>query len=93
MAQLSDLPNKIILLILPFVLPDYVESFSGTCKKHYSLAAEELKRHRALKREYAVYEFPTFGFRGASRLLELILQEPRIASYVREITLSGWKST
>ena len=92
MAQLSDLPNEIILLTLPLVLPDYIESFSETCKTHYSLAAEELKRHRALKREHAVYEFPNSNFRGASRLLDVILQEPRIAYYVREITLKGWKS-
>lgn len=92
MAQLSDLPNEIILLTLPLVLPDYIESFSGTCKKHYSLAAEELERHRALKREHAVYKFPDFHSRGASRLLDVILQEPRIAFYVREITLKGWNS-
>ena len=92
MAKLSDLPNEIILVILPLVLPDYIESFSGACKKHYSLAAEELKRHRALKREHAVYKFRNFRHRGVSRLLDMILQEPRIALYVREITLNGWSS-
>ena len=92
MAQLSDLPNEIVLLILPFVLPDYLESFSGACRKHYSLAAKELQRHRALKREHTLYKFPPLPFRGPTRLLERILQEPRIALYVREITLSGWSS-
>ena len=92
MAQLSDLPNEIILLILPLVLPDYLESFSGACKKHYSLAAEELKKHRALKRAHTVYKFENFRHRGVSRLLDVILQEPRIAFYVREITLNGWSS-
>ena len=90
MAQLSDLPNEIILLILPLVLPDYIENFSGACTKHYSLAAAELKKHRALKREHTVYEFPNFRLRGVSRLLDKVLREPRIAFYVREITLSGW---
>ena len=92
MAQLSDLPNEIILLILPLVLPDYIENFSATCKKHYRLAAEELMRHRDLKREHTVYEFPNFRLRGISRLLDKILQEPRTAFYVREITLRGWNS-
>ncbi|KAM0798413.1 hypothetical protein BDR22DRAFT_964758 [Usnea florida] len=92
MAKLSELPNEIILLILPLLLPDYIESFSAACKKHYILAAEELNRHRASKREHAVYKFRNFRHRGVSRLLDMILQEPRIALYVREITLNGWSS-
>ena len=92
MAQLSDLPNEIILLILPLILPDYIEYFSSACRNHYSLAAAELMRHRALKREHTVYKFRSFFFRGPSRLLDNILQEPRIAFYVREITLNGWSS-
>ena len=92
MAQLSDLPNEIILIILPLVLSDYIETFSGACRKHYSLAAEELKRHRTLKREHTLYKFPSLPFRGPTRLLDRILQEPRIALYVREITFTGWNS-
>ena len=92
MAELSDLPNEIILLILPLVLPDYLENFSGACRKHYSLAAEEIERHRTLKREHTLYKSPPLPFRGPTQLLEKILQEPRIALYVREITLSGWNS-
>ena len=92
MAQLSDLPNEIILLIVPLILPDHIESFSGACKRHYSLAAGELKGHRALKRDHTVNSFPNFRLRGASQLLDKILQKPRIAFYVREITLNGWSS-
>lgn len=94
MARLSDLPNEITLMIIQLVLPDDVESFTSTCQQMYNLAGEELERHRCLKQKHAVYRFSDpYGDsprRNLSQLLDEILQEPRTAFYVRELSIHGW---
>lgn len=92
MARLSDLPNEIILAIIPLILPNDIESFASTCKKIYNLAAEELERHRALKRKYALYRFCDRS--GSSQffpwqLLDMVLRKPRTAFYVQEMSIKS----
>ncbi|CAF9938632.1 hypothetical protein IMSHALPRED_001031 [Imshaugia aleurites] len=90
------MPNEITLMILQFVLPDDIESFTSTCRKIYNLAAEELETHRSLKRKHAVYRFcnprEPSPSPSPSQLLDDILQEPRTAFYVRELSIDNWWS-
>ena len=58
-AQLSNLPKQFIRPISPLLLPDYIGSFPRACKKNYSLAAKELKRHGRGAEESA-YRVPFF---------------------------------
>ena len=94
MAQLSDMPNEITTMIISLLLPDDIDSFTLTCKKNYDVATTNLQYHWDLKRKYATYRCDTAPEPPFSpvQLLEKILQEPRTASYVREISISGWYS-
>ena len=96
MAWLTDLPNEIILMIIPLVSPDDIESFTSTCRKIYNLAAQDLERHRSLKRQYGAYHLRgpddnSLRCRG-SQLLDEIIQEPRTAFYVQQLWNHGWFS-
>ncbi len=96
MTWVIDLPNEIILMIISLVLPDDIESFTSTCSKIYRLAAQDLERHRALKRQYAVHQhrYPDDNPPrcNVSQLLDEIFQEPRTAFYVRELWIHTWFS-
>lgn len=91
MARLSDLPNEITLIIISLLLPGDLESFTSTCGKIYTLAAEDLQRHRSLKRKHAVHRFchphSSSPHGSLSQLLDEVLQEPRTALYVKELTI------
>ena len=91
MARLCDLSNDIMLMIIPLVSPDDLESFTSTCRGIYKLATEDLEKHRALKREHAVHKYGNAYDDGLgwspSQLLDEILSKPRTAFYVQEILL------
>ena len=97
MARFTDIPNEITLMIIPLIHPDDIESFTSTCWSIYVLAAEDLERHRALKRKHAVYQWSgshrSFSHCSPSRLLNDVLQEPLTAFYVRKISILNTRRT
>ena len=107
MGRLTDMPNEITLMIIRLVLPDDIESFTSTCAQIYNVAIEDLGKHRTLKRKHGVYRYrdpsryrdprlisapyETSNRCSLAQLLDEILQEPRMAFYVHEISLYGWR--
>ena len=101
------MPNEITLMIIRLVLPDDIESFTSTCTQIYNVATEDLERHRTLKRKHRVYgyedpsryrdprlysaPYPLSNRCSLAQLLDEILQEPRIAFYVHEVSIHGWR--
>ena len=101
------MPNEITLMIIRLVLPDDIESFTSTCTQIYNVATEDLERHRTLKRKHRVYGYEdpsryrdprlySAPYQLSNRcslaqLLDEILQKPRTAFYVQEISIRGWR--
>ena len=98
MAGFNDLPNEIILTIIPLVLPDDLENFSLTCRLIKALATRALQQHQELKREYRTWTYaePWEPHKRLHVLLRMILENPRLAYYVKELKVRrmylGWPS-
>lgn len=98
MARFNDLPNEIILTIIPLVLPDDLESFSSTCRLIKALATRARQQHQELKREYRTWTYaePWEPYKRLHVLLRMILENPRLAYYVKELKVRrmylGWPS-
>ena len=96
MARLSDLPTEIIEMIVELASPEDIESQTATCKTVYYAATRIVERHRALKKKHGVRRFSHPGPPGTSeprqevtQFLDEVLLEPRLAFYVRELSLDG----
>ena len=87
MAIFADLSPELIMGIWDCVInPDDIESFALVSKNIYSLGARDLKEHKYLKELYSVVRCDESGRRPAMEV-EILLLHPRIALYVREISI------
>ena len=91
MAVLSDIPNEVLNIIIPYLHPRDLEAFLSVTKSlriKYDLLLAE---HYQLKREHSVFKYHRDTARGAPvRLLKAVLSEPRIASYVIVMDVEDW---
>lgn len=80
MAILTDLPNELLLSIIPAVSPVYIESFALSSKRIYDLCAGTIREYNLTRNELAdLHE---------NELLKAILLNPRLASYPSQVKLS-----
>lgn len=94
MSQLLDLPNEVLQEIIERVLPDDLENFVGVDKRLLTLATTVLQVHEAHKQEYHSYHCGSSETATAiSDLLDLILIYPRVAYYIKVLTVDGWASS
>ena len=92
MAIFSDLANELITGIWSFVTdPDDIESFALVSKRVYSLSAPFLEEDKNLKRQYSTICFNILDEASSrpAQLLESMLQNPRIAVYIRKLEISS----
>lgn len=90
MAGFSDLCKELVLEILRHVAPRDLGSACAVTKSISYLAAPILAEHRRLKQWFSSID--NFGDRDPSlaRFLIKILAKPRIAHYVRSLTVDSW---
>ena len=90
-SGLLQLSNELIIGILQHTFHQNLVNLALTCKLLYSLAKEDLVHHRAL-----IQEMSTLTNRNRplelTRALRTIVDDPRRASYVRELFVSGWET-
>ncbi|KAF2251274.1 hypothetical protein BU26DRAFT_279643 [Trematosphaeria pertusa] len=85
---LLDLPTELLDGILDLTLPSGIESFALTCKTAYALAAPQVQRHNALKRQWrrtTNYSTPRHG--DTLRILYEISRDPLVAEYIESLDL------
>ena len=95
MASFDHLPNEIILGTLEMVLPEDLENFAQTSKRVFLLAKPFLEHHRHLiklhstvsKSVVQLRRDDTFWLAPIPSLLMTIHNEPRIAHYIRDVSL------
>lgn len=87
MATFADLPVEILLDILQYILPEDLESFAQTCRKVTFVAQAHLKDHRQLVRKYASCSNTPESIGGILNLLDVLLQEEKMAHYVLRLDL------
>ena len=73
MAILTDLPNELLLSIIPDVSPVYIETFALSCKRIHYLCVDTIREYRFAKSELASLK--------ETGLLRIILRNPRLAFY------------
>jgi len=83
MRGFSNLPNELITMILPNVLPEDLENFAQVSKNVQARARLFLKQHRALIRKY--HTLRSDG--DIPEVLEEVLRNSRLGYYVREINV------
>ena len=90
MANFSDLPNELLLEIWNHVSqPKDIENFALVSKTIRTLAIRTLREHRKLTREFSKFHIGDPKSRvSAAGLLKEILTNPRVALYVKEITIT-----
>lgn len=86
MAQFTDLPNEVIIMIAESVLPGDIVSFSATSKNLQHLSEPFLRKDREMKRKYRNY-ICNRRSRQVSRLLHDIILQPSVALYVKCLTV------
>jgi len=92
MPVLSDLPNEVFDLILRHIPPKDLEAFSQVSKTIRQNLAWLFQEHDELKRAYRTFTYHKNTPRGApARFLKTILNQPRIADYVRKMDVEGWE--
>ena len=100
MANLSDLSNEVIEMIMSHVFPPDIELLAQTSKSIRSLAAPFVRNHREWRAELgrlADVENPPYYRQlgepqnNLARLLLLILQDARVGLYVSKITVWDWQ--
>ena len=93
MAILSDLPNELIIGIWCYVIePDDVESFAMVSKRIHDLSSPFVNEHAILKQQYSrICFFDGQGNCEPADLLEKMLLDTRIAFYINNLGLSGWR--
>ena len=95
MAVFSDLPNEIILIILPLVQPADLDHFAQVARRIYELASSLLQKHREMVRKYrTLNESKMRRLQPLSSectvtevLRKIIMVNPLIGHYVRVVNL------
>ena len=90
MAPLSKLPIEILELILQDTHPRDLEAFFQISKAIRQKGTWLLEKHYSFKRMYSTFTFHDDTCRGdLARMLETVLDNPRIADYVVEMEVEG----
>ena len=98
MAKFSNLPYELLIEIWSHILqPKDIENFALTSKTIRTSAGRILREHRKLTREFSTFDVGGRKSRfSAAGLLKQILIDPRIALYIKKITVTdvhtGWES-
>jgi len=90
-SGLLHLSNELIIGILQHTFHQNLVNFALTCKLLYLLASEALVHHRALIGELSTLTNFNGPLKLATALLTM-LDDPRRASYVRELFVLGWET-
>lgn len=93
MPTFSTIPNELVMKIWDFVdEPEDIERFALVSQRVYSLSKPSLRAHARLKRllPAMIIDIDVFP-RRPHRLLELLLQNPRLAFYIHEAQIEDWR--
>ena len=89
MAVLSKLPNELIIEIWGYILaPEDIESFALVTKHIYSLSTPYVREHAMLKQQFSTIHLWGDDLISPKRILQNMLQNPRIALYARELQIT-----
>ena len=91
MTGFTDLPNELIVEVWRQVVdPKSVERFALTSKRIYALGGDFVKEHNELKANFSsLPHYESEPDSGPAETLKILLQRPRIALYVRTISVRG----
>ena len=94
MTSFTDVPNELIVEVWRQVVdPKSVENFALTSKRIHALGGDFIKEHNELKVKFSSVSEYGLGLRiGPAETLETLLQNPRIALYVRTISIDSYRS-
>ena len=90
MAVFPDLSNELVLETLQYVPLNDLGSACTITKCISLLAAPVLHEHRRLQDHYSVIYSAGAEDHPLARLLIRFFADPRIAHYIRSLTLVGW---
>ena len=94
MTGFTDLPNELIVEVWRQVVdPKSVENFALSSKRIYALGGDFIEEHNELKAKFSsLPQYDSEPDSGPAETLKILLQRPRIALYVRTISVSEWGS-
>lgn len=87
--SLTLLPNELLEMIIPHVLPEIFENLAITCKRFYALCVPFIKQHNAFRSRFRHFTYKKNAedracqIKSAFNLITHIANEPRIAHYIR----------
>ncbi|PNS15550.1 hypothetical protein CAC42_809 [Sphaceloma murrayae] len=87
MTRLLDLPDEIQLVVIGFVDPDDLVSFSQSSRKVLDLSRDVVARHRRLQK--AVGELRLDRSHHPLNVITALQEQPELALYVRSLTYHG----
>lgn len=92
MATFSRFPNELLLEIWRHVQPDDIESFSLLSKNVHSLSSPFLQEHLELKHQFSSFNNGDLVSKTSTAgLLKEIIKNPRVASYVKNLSITSWR--
>ncbi len=83
--MLSALPSELVFCIAEAAAPEACFSLASTCRFCWHACASMVNQHRALSNEYRVVT--TRPQRTVWKLLNTVLDDPRVAYYIREVNI------
>ena len=93
MAGFNDLPTETVLELLQWILPDDLDNFSRVSKVIHCLSKPLLEEHYELRKAYRQFDTRQ-GTKSIAELLHEILDRPRLAHYIKILTIEelkhGW---
>ncbi len=93
MTGFSDLPHELVVEVWRQVVdPESVENFALVSKPIYALGKAFISLHNQLRAKFSTIAYCEEDVgSGPAETLETLLLNPRAASYVRNITMDGWR--
>ena len=85
LAQYSDLPDELIVEILPFVHPGDLESFAYVSRRNYNISSNAFDIHRTRKTLY--WEHNSYPIE-----IKLLGVDRRAESFVKDKVTHTWKN-
>lgn len=85
--SLLGLPNELVLMILDFTLPESIETATILCKRLYGLGKPLLQKHRTFRAQFhSIAIAENEGCFHPLQLIDLVLDQPDVALYVKKMS-------